>query len=114
MEKKTIRKEELIEFFEGEDWYVYDEDDEDNSEKVLLKLEFMGEVGESYLFILDCERTLDAVQHALHTQYVDFDVDGCVWEWLDEGKSEVSTMVDDAREIEAKLKNSADHFKAKA
>lgn len=113
MEKKTIRKEELIEFFEGEDWYVYDEDDEDNSEKVRLKLEFMGEIGESYSFSLNCEENTASAHEALYAQYVDFDVDGCVWEWLDEGKSEVSTMVDDAREIEVKLKNSADYFKTK-
>lgn len=104
MNKKVITKDELIEFFESEGWYVYDEDLDDISEKVNLKLEFMGEVGESYSFSLDCERTLDAIYQALHTQYVDFDVDWCVWEWIDEGKAAVSTMVDDAREIEANLK----------
>lgn len=104
MNKKAITKDELIDFFIDKGWYVYDEDEDDISEKVNLKLEFMGEIGESYSFSLDCERTLDAIHQALHTQYVDFDVDWCVWEWIDEGKAEVSTMVDDAREIEVNLK----------
>lgn len=112
MEKSLVTKDELIDFFESEDWYVCDEDESEDSEKICLSLEFVGEVGESYSFGLDCERNTNALHHALYKQFTRFSVDECVWNWLNEGRAEVGTLVDDARKIEGEIKKLADNFQS--
>lgn len=120
MEKKLLDKRELVHFFIDEYcWFDSDmdeweyEDDPKDTGKVCFRLAKSGMMYKEYSFVLNCERTADAIYHALRKECEDFDVNVLVWKWIEEGESDVETMVGDAREMYNELENLLDDFEAK-
>lgn len=112
----NIEIQNLIEnFIREEGWDIYDI--EPSSEDIKYELSNESPDGEYFAFILHCNKDIKSINDALHKVCVDFDIDEQVWNWLNENHQDISddsnveSLVEDAKAIQAMLKKLADDFR---
>lgn len=104
MEKLIDR---TIDFFDNRDWNVYVINDNEN--RFELEIEQWSNAGEDLVFSIISKLNVRDIAKELSYLYESFDVEDHVAMWLEaksngvSGVPDVTTLVDDAREIEEML-----------